>query len=105
MAADAQWRADITRQLTDMAKVQQDTAIIQERTLGRLDRIEAWQKDADDRREKQEDRRETRYEQAPAATRSVIGTYGGCAGQVVFAVLSFLGVCLSVVALIITLTR
>ena len=105
MNLDAQWRADITRRLEEMAKVQQDTAVIQERMLGKINGLERWQQDMDERREKQEDRRETRYEQAPAATRSVIGTYGGCAGQVVFAVLSFLGVCLSIAALIITLTR
>ena len=65
MNVDAQWRADITRQMGEMAKAQQDTALALERIVGRLNGMERWQEDADARRERQEERRDNRDDKAP----------------------------------------
>lgn len=65
MNVDAQWRADITRQMEASSKAQQDTALALERILGRLNAVERWQEDADDRRERQEERRDNRDDQRP----------------------------------------
>lgn len=72
MNVDAQWRADITRQMETSAKAQQDTALALERILGRLNAVERWQEDADDRRERQEERRDNRDDKRPDDTRTNI---------------------------------
>lgn len=86
----AEWRRRVDGELEESAKAHQQAAIIQERVLGRLD---------------DHDRRIKALEVSPASLRSSFGTYGGCIGQVIFAVLSGLGVLISLVALIITPTR
>ena len=70
MGIDAQWRTDITRQMGDMARAQQDTALALERILGRLNGVERWQEDADERRERQEERRDSRDDKAPDQLRA-----------------------------------
>ena len=68
----------------------EQSAVIQERMLGRLD---------------DHDRRLKLLEGGPQDARSIISTYGGCVGQTVFALFSFCGLCLSVASFIIVLTR
>ena len=68
----------------------EQSAIIQERVMGRLD---------------DHDRRIKALEGGPQDTRSMLGTYGGCIGQALFALFSFCGLVISVASFIMVLTR
>ena len=70
MNVDAQWRADITRQMEVSAKAQQDTALALERILGRLDGVEKWQQAEERAKERAEARRDERDDQRPDQQRA-----------------------------------
>src|SRR5690348_12046543 len=65
MTVDAQWRADITRQMETSSKAQQDTALALERILGRLNAVERWQSDEEIEKRRREERRDERAEKQP----------------------------------------
>lgn len=71
-----EWRKRVDAELETSANAHQNAAIIQERMLGRLD---------------DHDRRLKSLETSPEGVRSAFGTYGGCIGQLVFAVFSGVG--------------
>lgn len=89
-AWERDWRSEIMRQLKESAVAHQQTAVTLERLNGRLD---------------EHDRRLDALEQQPSSLRNFFGTYGGCLGQVVFAVLSGAGTIIAIASLVITLSR
>jgi len=89
----------------EQAGINEQTKVALTQIVERLKNVEKWQDSADERREKQEDRQETRYEQQPDKARNMLGTYGGCIGQAVFACFYIVSIAISITALIITLTH
>ena len=76
MSWGQEWRAQITREVESSAEKHERAAVIQERIMGILN---------------DHTTRIVRLEQRPAGLRSDLSAYGGCLGQVVFAVFGSIG--------------
>jgi hypothetical protein len=93
------------RQTDRIAERLENMTLIQERMLGRLEVLEKW-KDSEERaKERAEDRRDDRIDSAPANTRNMLGTYGGCIANVVYALLTLISLMIGTVGLIIAITK
>lgn len=84
------WQEQLMRQLAELVKAQQSTAVTLERINGRLDNL---------------DQRLKIQESSPQDWRAALTGYGGCLGQIVFAGLSMLGLTLSVISLVLVFVR
>lgn len=79
-AADAEFRDQVSRELATSAQKHEQTAIIQERILGKLERHS-------------EDIRE--LQQRPAGFRSGLSAYGGCLSMAVAAAIGLVALLIS----------
>lgn len=84
MTVDAQWRADITRQMETSAKAQQDTALALERILGRLNAVEHWQSSEEVEKRRREDRRDARDDKRPDERRANLAIAISSVGAVLY---------------------
>jgi len=84
---------------------QQQTAIILERVLGRLDGIERWQQAEDRAKEREEEHRTERDDKRPDDWRNWLGMSGGCLASMIYAAISALSLLVSVTAIILTIVR
>lgn len=92
-------------QIEKIVEQQQQTAIIIERVLGRLDAVEHWQ-DAEERaKERRDERRDERDEKKPDNLRNAFGTYGGCLANIIYAGMTTISLLIGTAGLIIAIVK